>query len=411
MKNRPALPVLAVLAVLVAVNLTLPPDLRSQTCPDGGKIKPQTTVQEAIKAISVNLTNLCTAVPTLAKTQGRVVTVNSAGGADFTSVKAACDFVSSATKANTTRSIILVYNGAPSPSGLGGYDEPCFTVPTNTVLQGVPASGNSGIQYSGLPVINSICTAGSAVTALQNSALTNLTIQSFIATTGAMKLLDVTGSGVSVRNVNILGLNAMTDSFPVDLLRVAAGAFYSFDLSTNRSSPATLSRNVFLDTGAGASFYGGRHQAASGQLKVIESVATGTNNLWWVRVDCGSAVGLVKSGSGSLASHASEYCSSTGAIDDFGPREQHGTTLPVTCTVGQEFQLTGTAGGEQPCLCAAAGNAWNCGPSRFVPRNTPPFVCSSSTEGGVYYDLEDHELCVCKGIALAWTSLGAGACS
>lgn len=61
MKNRPLRRSLAASALAVTLWCASPADLRSQVCPDAGIVPQQATVQEAIRQLGLNVTNLCSA--------------------------------------------------------------------------------------------------------------------------------------------------------------------------------------------------------------------------------------------------------------------------------------------------------------------------------------------------------------
>lgn len=98
-------------------------------------------------------------------------------------------------------------------------------------------------------------------------------------------------------------------------------------------------------------------------------------------------------------------------------RMQLGASLRYTNTVNANdsgamgLSYTGTFISFDSTTVGNGLGAEQAGTRRLVPRSTPPFTCDSSKEGSQYYDLEDHDLCTCKGASPAWASSGAGACT
>lgn len=158
--------------------------------------------------IDATITTLTRTLPTL-KRHTNTVTVDIGGYGDFTTIKAACDYVATQSPSTTNRWLILVY---PNPAG--AYSELPFTVPAGCHLVGMQTkpggSAAQGVQigYSGT------WTGGAFITLDSAAHLANLGISAAVdasASSEAM-LISATAGRVNFCQLNLLNSSAQTAS-------------------------------------------------------------------------------------------------------------------------------------------------------------------------------------------------------
>lgn len=393
MKNRPVSPVLVALVALVVSTLALPPDLRSQACPDGGVIKPQTTVQEALRAIGVNLTNLCAVTPITATTtpgasavpratsagtldpgwtkHSRVVILDSSGGGDFTTLSAAIAYVASQSPAVISPWTIVVMPGSPGAGAeQANYTESGnLTVPIQTIIQGY-AQGTLGASVSINPgaTIKFTCATGTCLKLGGGSSLSFLNILYKGTPTANVTVIEAnnTGSG-SVQGQNIYMVNEVvqpqSSAFEVDGVLNTVGSMYMAYSSVTMVGGSSLNQAILNNdtvSGRGITIFGGRFSGQSGCARLMNNAAAsgGTIQLFSVRADPNKCTtDLTNAGTGPFNVTATPFSTSSGTINQYGPTyTQYGATNPATCSPGQDFTNTTT---PAVCRCITA-NTWKC---------------------------------------------------
>lgn len=384
---------LAAATFLVTLWVGLPADLRSQTCPDAGTIKPQATLQEAIKQISGDLTGLCAAVPSApvvvaapgavpkAASGGtldpswtkhsRVVILDSAGGGDFTTLSAALTYVAGQSPSVIAPWTIVVMPGAPGAGAeYANYTESGnLVVPIQTIVQGY-TQGTLGASVSINPgaTIKLTCATGTCLKLGGGSSLSFLNILYKGTPTANVAVIEAnaTGSG-SVQGQNIYMVNEvvqpLSSSFEVDGYVNTVGSSYLAYSSVIIGGGSSLNQAILNNdtaSGRGITIFGGRFSGQSGCAKLIDNAAAsgGSINLFSVRLDPNKCTtDLTNAGAAPFNVTATPYGSSSGTISQYGPTfNQYGTSNPATCSPGQQFTNTTT---PAHCDCVAA-NTWKC---------------------------------------------------
>jgi|GEM_PF-2427045 len=362
-KKTPLSAPLAASLVLAALSLALPADLRSQTCPDAGIVRPQMTLQEAIRALGVNMVNVCAAVPVSTK-HARVVIVDSAEGGDFTTLSAAFAYVTSQSPSTVAPWSVIIMPGQPNGSGNSGYNylETNLTVPPQTSVQGL-YGGASGASppFGTLPIVRLNCVSGTCLTVSGGASLSGFLIRWSETPTAAVKVIEIS-QGASTQTVTLFNLGisvtATSNAFAVDALTNTSGSTYVYQTYISESSNASGRVLVNADavSGHGITVYGGRFRGSSGCATLIENTgSSGIINLFYSRLDAGCAADL-KQTAGTIAAYSTTYGPVSGTVTNAATYDAYGTSNPATCSPGQRFLNTTT---PASCACVAT-NTWKC---------------------------------------------------
>lgn len=335
----------------------------------------------------------------------RMVTVDSGGSGDYTSIAAALAHVAAQTgRSQFNRWMVMVYPGVTSASGLGQYDEAVLSVPSYTTLTGVVAPWGNGGTVMGVPVVHPTGTSGSLVTVGQNASLQNLMIHvtGLTGATVAVEVLGVSGNAVNFTNVSINASSSLADH-QLDLLKVSTGSFVGHNVHLSRSGANTATRGVVSAAGnAGITLYGGRIDAGSGSLAAVENLDDTAVSLFGTRLGVSTAQ-LKRSSTGTIVTQGVSYTTSSGVIDNNPVMGAYAATLPATCSPGAGF-VDSTAVAPRVCACTAT-DTWRCAQTKITSA-TAPYACAAGVAGDEYYDTTTPTPCWCNGSA--WQPVADG---
>lgn len=170
----------------------------------------------------------------------RVLTVDSGGLGDYTTVKAAVDFAASQTPTQTTPWLIQV-----TP---GWYLEDPFTVPIHVHVQGMMTRGPSDTHVVGETFIYTDDTSGDFIT-LAAGSMSYVSIVSITDATGVMTLVASTANGSYLHASSIYTLSASTVA-PVRLLESRSGTLLADTIVLQTMDPASSQTDFIRLTGA-----------------------------------------------------------------------------------------------------------------------------------------------------------------
>lgn len=170
----------------------------------------------------------------------RVLTVDSGGLGDYTTVKAAVDFATSQTPTQTTPWLIQV-----TP---GWYLEDPFTVPIHVHVQGMMTRGPSDTHVVGETFIYTDDTTGDFIT-LAAGSMSYVSIVSITDATGVMTLVASTANGSYLHASSIYTLSASTAA-PVRLLESRSGTLLADTIVLQTMDPASTQTDFIRLIGA-----------------------------------------------------------------------------------------------------------------------------------------------------------------
>jgi hypothetical protein len=247
----------------------------------------------------------------------RVLTVDSGGRGDYTSISTALAAAAALSPAPSlaARATVLVYPGNAPISGFSAYSEATVAVPDYVTLLGiVPASSGAGA-FNGNVTVALTSTSGTQVSVGVSSVIAHLDFYGSAALTGATTLLGKTSTGNStVIDSTLYGSGLAGDSYALDLASCSgSGALYLENVALLRLGTATLTRHLVSACAAGISHYRGRMNPGESQAVLVETTGSGVLKLWSSRIDEGATCDLKAAGAGSISAYSTEYHSACGA--------------------------------------------------------------------------------------------------
>ena len=251
-------------------------------------------------------------------TYSRVITVDSGGKGDYTTISAALTAAAALSPAPDTfdRVTVIVYPGIKQGSSLPSYVETNLDVPAYVSLIGmVPGSASAGID-SGHISVRLTGTTGSLWTVGDRVVLSRMDFTLSLAMTGATTMLaKSSGSGIAtLEDVNINVTSAAGDSFALKMISCTSGGLYLERVGIWRFGTATNTVSIFNDgCTAGVSHYLGRIRPGTSQAVAVETTGS-VIKMWQSRIDSGATCDLKLAGAASMEAYGvAEYRSVCGS--------------------------------------------------------------------------------------------------
>ncbi|HEX4966135.1 MAG TPA: hypothetical protein VF173_35330 [Thermoanaerobaculia bacterium] len=335
----------------------------------------------------------------------RLVTVDSGGSGDYTTLSAALAFVATQTRTNLSRWLVQVYPGVPAAGGLSQYEEISLEIPSFTTVEGVVGGWTNGTVLGDVPTVRLLGTSGSLVTADDGTVVLNIDWFDNTPTTGAVKIFSAAGNVVTT-NMSVRAASTVTSAYAIDMVSVESnGSLSSNNLNIMRTDANTTTRALVAQSGSlGTTIYGGRFRSGLGSPALIENLAASNLQLFGTRLEGGAAYDIKRTGTGSIFTQGVSYTSDFGHISN-------GNLRGEAVIVARACQIKAGPGSPEgvqpsnPCdlwqrsdgppylyvkVSGTTGNGW-AAVGTTVTTNRP----ASCTATEQFYATATNEFCTC----------------
>ncbi|HEX4964740.1 MAG TPA: hypothetical protein VF173_28265 [Thermoanaerobaculia bacterium] len=247
----------------------------------------------------------------------RLVTVDSGGLGDFTSLSAALAFVATQPRTNLSRWLVQVYPGVAVASGLSQYEEISIEIPSFTTVEGVVGGWTNGTVLGDVPMVRLLGSSGSLVTADDGVVVLNIDWFDNTPTTAAVKIFSAVGNVVAT-NMSVRAAPSVTSANAIDMVSIDSnGSLSANNLNVMRTDANTQTRALVAQPGSqGVAVYGGRFRSGLGSPALIENLAASNLQLFGTRLEGGAVYDLKRTGTGSIFTQGVSYASDSGNISN-----------------------------------------------------------------------------------------------
>lgn len=336
----------------------------------------------------------------------RLLRVDSGGMGDYLTLSEALAYVASQPdRSAVNRWMVEIFPGVPAEGGVSQYEETSLICPAWTIIKGQAGGWTNGTVLGGVPTVRLMGSAGSLVTLEQGCSIADLDFFDNTATSGALKILSVTGPNVSLTNVSVRVSSSVTTADPVDILSIENNSSLSANsLQIQRNDPNAKTRAVVTYGNGSGTFYLGRFRSGLGSPALVENTGTGTISLYGTRLEGGAVYDVKRSGPGPITTQGVSYSQESGIIDNSNIRAKvlvvaskcgvlAGTGSPEGVTAANPCDLYMRSDGP-PYLYSKVrgsdGNGWAAmGPVTVTNR---PTSCRATETFAV---TSTNEWCVC----------------
>ncbi len=335
----------------------------------------------------------------------RLVTVDSGGSGDFTTLSAALAYVATQTRTDLSRWLVQVYPGDPAAGGLSQYEESSVAIPSFTTVEGVVGGWTNGNVLGDVPTVRLLGSSGSLVTADSGAVIFNIDWFDNTPTSAAVKVFCALGNVVTT-NMSVRVASSVTNINAIDLVSIENKAsLTATNLNLMRTDANTSTRALVAQPGAqGAAIYGGRLRSGLGSLALVENLAASSLQLFGTRLEGGAAYDIKRTGTGNVITQGVNYASDTGNVSN-------GLLRGDSIIVGKTCQIKAGPGSPEglqasnPCdlwqrsdgppylyvkVAGNSGNGW-AAVGTTVTANRPA-SCVATEQ---FYATATNEFCTC----------------